>query len=139
MKYRVRWLPNSPLRFYTFIIISGQYRPKIFKFLHCFRFTPPCIDVWCLAFNCFIIFFFPELPAVLLIHLILLSPFVLPPLLVMSLPECQCCQLVQLTVTISDINIYRYAVLQVTAKGNALTEIKHSIKAETCVFYKNLG
>lgn len=56
MKHRVHWLPNSPLRFYTVIIISGQCRPKIFKFLHCFRYNSLCIEVWFLAFECFLIF-----------------------------------------------------------------------------------
>lgn len=56
MNHRVHCLPNSPLHFYTVIIISGQCWPKIFKFLHCFRFTPSCTDVWFLAFNCFLIF-----------------------------------------------------------------------------------
>lgn len=56
MKHWVHWLQNSPLHFYTVIIISGQCRTKMFKFLHCFRFTPSCIDVWFLAFNRFLFF-----------------------------------------------------------------------------------
>jgi hypothetical protein len=79
------------MHFCLFIIAASQYRPKIFMLLQCFKFTLShsqiCATSLSAAGLCDHISFLSNLPAVWLRQLLLPSPRILPPLLVMYFPE----------------------------------------------------
>ena len=93
MKHRVHWLQIHPCTSIQSLLFLVSADSRYLSSSTALDLLHPILMCGSYPLTASLSSFFPELPAVPLIHLLLLSPFVLPALLVMSFSGCQCCQL----------------------------------------------